>query len=145
MAIFRCMTASNGCRTSGSTAVTDSSLGTIRAGRNSLIRSIALRRRFLTRPVAVSLIYLAASAAQAAGPTAFQHSAPAQDAQGQSAQAFVQGFYDWYIGKGGWNTAMALRNKRWPLGTELASALKAELEAPEDSSGDGDNLAFGPL
>ena len=57
----------------------------------------------------------------------------------------MQGFYDWYIGKGGWNTAMALRNKRWPLGTELASALEAELEAPEDSSGDVDSFDFDPF
>ncbi|HEY1774239.1 MAG TPA: hypothetical protein VGH91_13710 [Gammaproteobacteria bacterium] len=90
----------------------------------------------------ISGLLYAASAARAAAP------APVQDAQARSAQAFVQGFYDWYA----WEAqkqdegpiGAALKSKRWPSSAAIVSALKADEEAQAKSPDEVVGIDFDP-
>ena len=87
-------------------------------------------------------LFCAMPSAPAAG------TAPTQDTQGQSAKAFVQGFYDWYtaaIQKDD-NSAMdgALKSKRWPFSLKLVAALKADEAAQAKSADEVVGLDFDP-
>lgn len=89
-----------------------------------------------------------AFAAQAAAPAAAPAHGTAQDVQAQSAQVFVQGFYDWYTGavQKDDNHAddEALAGKRWPMGAAIVAALKADEDAQAKSPDDIVGIDFDP-
>lgn len=101
-------------------------------GIGSIQRKMAYK---MLRYTALSFLCFIVFAAQAAAPTSVQSPAATPEAQAQSAQAFVQGFYDWYIAKGGSPPDAALANKRWPMSEQIVTALKADEAAQAKSPG----------
>ncbi|HEX7965715.1 MAG TPA: hypothetical protein VF651_08365 [Gammaproteobacteria bacterium] len=105
----------------------------------------------ITRYIALSLLCIGVSAAQAAEPKSPQATAQAQNAELQSAHDFVQGFYDWYVQqaeqeKDGWpSMTAALKNERWPFSDEIKKALQADTEAQAKVEGYIVGIDFDPF
>lgn len=87
-------------------------------------------------------------AAQAAGPATASHRGPALVPRTESAEEFVQGFYDWYTGElqNEDNQAPddALKSKRWPMSAAIVTALKADEDAQAKSPDDVVGIDFDP-
>jgi len=104
---------------------------------------IARTRTLSLSGMALSLgLLCTVSTAHAAGP------APGEDAQAQSAKAFVKGFYDWYTGeiqksKDG-PVDDPLKSKHWPFSAAIVTALKADEEAQAKSPDEVVGIDFDP-
>lgn len=100
-----------------------------------------------------------ACAVQAANPAPAQAGAQGQSSTAQSAQGFVQGFYDWYVGDvqesekaqdsgkpepAEDTVGHALKSTRWPLSDKIVKALKADRSHPA-SSEEVDSLDMDPF
>jgi len=111
--------------------------------------------RSLMRYIAPSLLGLAVSAAQAANPAPAQTSGQNKPTPEQSAEVFVQSFYDWYTGDVQESEKSqpsehspeddALESKRWPLSDEIVKALKADRGPHPESADEIDSLDFDPF
>lgn len=107
------------------------------------ILSLASRRALPGMTLFLAVLCFAAPATEAAAP------ASGQDAQAQSAKAFVQGFYDWYMGEMQKESnddliADALKSKRWPFSAAIVTALRADEEAQSKSPEDVVGIDFDP-
>lgn len=95
--------------------------------------------------IAISLLWVSVIAL--ATPTAA--SAPAKDAKTPSAQVFVQGFYDWYVGQAKQSNPnlidAALAGKRWPMSEAIQTALKADEVAQAKTPDDIVGIDFDPF
>ena len=94
--------------------------------------------------IAFSLLCMSA-VAYAAAPA--QATAPAK---APSAQAFVQGFYDWYTGQmqkdeNGDVMGAALKSKRWPMSAAIVTALEEDMAAQAKSPDDIVGIDFDPF
>lgn len=102
------------------------------------------------RSTALSLLCAIALTAHAAGPAPAKADVQAQQNTSQSAQAFVQGFYDWYSEQmqkhdDRWSYDSALRNERWPFSEKFVGAFTAYLNAPSNSPDEVGGLDFDPF
>lgn len=74
--------------------------------------------------------------------------APVQDAQAQSAKAFVQGFYDWYTGEMQKNQYDSvpdpLTDKRWSFSAAIVTAMRADEAAQAKTPDDVVGIDFDP-
>lgn len=93
--------------------------------------------------LAIGLFCLVGISAQAAAPVS-----AIQD-RVQSAQAFVQSFYDWYVerAKNSSPTLMedALASKRWPMSDAIVTALREDMAAQAKSPDDIVGIDFDPF
>lgn len=105
--------------------------------------------RCLIGSIVLSLLCGSVVAVQAAETAPAQAIAQPQSALERSAQAFVQGFYSWYVEKvdkaNHWLVYDALENKRWPMSDTIVAALKADGEAQDKSPDEIVGIDFDPF
>lgn len=103
--------------------------------------------RFLARSIVLGLLCTAAYGAE---PSAVKPKAPKQNTQAQAAQAFVQGFYDWYVetskrSHDQWPMDAALKSRRWPMSEAIIAGLKADEAAAAKDPDEVVGIDFDPF